>query len=114
MLQPDAPPMRTISPEELKEMLDRGANAPRLIDVREPWEFAICRIAGAENIPMEELPARVGELDRDRETVFICHHGTRSQRVAHDLESMGFSRTLNLDGGVDAWAQSVDPDMQQY
>ena len=106
--------MRSISPEELKELLDLGTNAPRLIDVREPWEYAICRIEGSENIPLEELPARTGELDRDRETVFICHHGMRSRQIAGWLESMGFLRALNLDGGVDAWAQSVDPDMQQY
>ncbi|MBI2993866.1 MAG: sulfurtransferase [Gammaproteobacteria bacterium] len=106
--------MRTISPEELKEWLDGGNGPPRLIDIREPWEFAICKIAGSENIPIEELPARAGELDRDRDTVFICHHGMRSQEAASWLETRGFSRTLNLNGGVDAWAQSVDPDMQQY
>lgn len=106
--------MRSISPEELKELLDNGTGAPRLIDVRDKWEFSICRIAGSENIPMEELPARMGELDRDRETVFICHHGMRSQQVTSYLDGIGFSRTLNLEGGVDAWARDVDPDMPQY
>ena len=106
--------MRSISAGELRELLVRGTAAPRLIDVRDAWEFSICRIAGSENIPMEELPARIEELDRDRETVFICHHGMRSRQVADYLDGMGFSRTLNLDGGVDAWARDVDPDMPQY
>lgn len=106
--------MRSISPEELKELLDAGAGAPLLVDVREPWEFSICRIAGSENIPMQELAARMDKLDRGRETVFICHHGMRSQQVAGYLEGMGFPRTLNLDGGVDAWARNVDPGMPQY
>lgn len=106
--------MQSISPERLKELLDRGESAPRLIDVRDPWEFEICRIAGSENIPLSELPSLAAQMDRERETVFICHHGMRSQQLADFLESSGFTRIMNLDGGVDAWARSIDPDMPQY
>ena len=63
---------------------------------------------------MSEMPARVEELEQDGYTVFICHHGARSRQVAEFLESMGFSNVANLEGGVDAWAKTVDPDMPQY
>lgn len=106
--------MQSITPEQLKELLDQAGADVRLIDVREPWEFEICRIEGAENIPMSELPARLSGLDPGRKTVIICHHGARSLQVANYLAGTGFKDIMNLEGGVDAWALTVDPDMQQY
>jgi rhodanese-related sulfurtransferase len=106
--------MQSIKPEQLKELLDQGGGDLRLVDVREPWEFEICRIEGSENIPMSELPARMGAFDREQRTVFICHHGARSLQVAEYLSGNGFTQVMNLEGGVDAWARTVDPDMQQY
>lgn len=105
--------MRSISPEELKEMLDAGRPL-RLIDVRDSWEFDLCRIAASENIPMSELPERIDLLDRDAELVIICHHGTRSAQAAAYLENAGFGSVANLEGGVDGWAAAIDPDMPQY
>lgn len=105
--------MRHFSPTELRDYLDRGGN-PLLLDVREPWEFDVCAIGDSQLIPMGRIPAAAGGLERDRETVVICHHGIRSRQVAYYLESLGFTNVINLSGGVDAWAREVDPDMQTY
>jgi len=93
---------------------DPGRDKPVLLDVREPWEFQICRIEGSRHLPMGEIPARAGELDPEEEVVVICHHGARSLQVALFLEKQGFSDVTNLTGGVDAWAKNVDPAMPLY
>lgn len=105
--------METISPETLNNKLGNG-ESPVLLDVREEWEFEICNIEGSMHVPMSQVVSNMESLDKDAETVVICHHGTRSQQVAQYLESQGFSRIANLEGGIDAWAKSVDPDMEQY
>jgi rhodanese-related sulfurtransferase len=107
--------LKQIAPPELAAWLaDAGREKPLLLDVREPWEFDTARIEGARLIPMRELPARLGELDRGREVVAICHHGARSQQVAMFLEKNGFARVHNLQGGVDGWSRSVDPSVPLY
>ena len=107
--------MKQVTPKELAAWLaDAGREQPLLLDVREPWEWEAARIAGSQHIPMREVPARVGELDRGREVVAICHHGGRSQQVAMFLEKNGFSRVHNLQGGVDAWSRTVDPAVPLY
>jgi len=105
--------MRQIRPAELAAHLQAG-HTPALLDVREPWEDALCRIPGAVLIPMGELPGRVQELNPDAETVVICHHGVRSYHAARYLESLGFGDVVNLSGGVAAWADEVDPAMPRY
>src|SRR5438045_1840987 len=72
------------------------------------------RIEGARLMPMREIPARVDELDGDKDVVAICHHGGRSQQVAVFLEKAGFKRIHNLAGGVDAWSRTVDPTVPVY
>jgi rhodanese-related sulfurtransferase len=107
--------MRHISASELAGRLaDAATPAPLLLDVREPWEFAICHIAGAMPMPMASVPARAGELDPEGEIVVVCHHGMRSAQVCMFLERQGFEHVLNLAGGVAAWAAEVDPAMPQY
>jgi rhodanese-related sulfurtransferase len=107
--------MKTVAARELAEWLaDEQRAKPLLLDVREPWEHQICRIEGAELVPMRTVPARVGELDPDRPIVCFCHHGGRSMQVAMFLERQGFSDVYNLTGGVDAWARQVDPAMPTY
>lgn len=107
--------MRHISPAALKAWLDDpGRDKPLLLDVREPWEFERCHIEGAVLLPMNAIPARLAELPRDRDIVVICHHGVRSYHVARFLEHHGFSRVINLAGGVDAWAKEADPSMPTY
>jgi rhodanese-related sulfurtransferase len=95
-------------------LADAGRDKPVLLDVREPWEWETARIEGSQHMPMREVPARLGEIDSDREVVAICHHGGRSQQVAIFLEKNGFSKVHNLQGGVDAWSHTVDPAVPLY
>jgi rhodanese-related sulfurtransferase len=87
---------------------------PLLLDVREPWEYEHCHLAGSLLMPMNAVPARLNELDADADVVVICHHGGRSMQVAMFLERSGFSSIYNLAGGVNAWAHDIDPAMRKY
>lgn len=110
--------MEQITPQSLKDLLDSNSTLdeqrPLLLDVREPWEHAICRIDGSELLPMRQIPATVAQLDQARPTIVICHHGIRSQQVALFLDHQGFRRVINLRGGIAAWASDVDPEMPTY
>jgi rhodanese-related sulfurtransferase len=106
--------MRDISPSELRSRLETAENKPLLLDVREPQEYAHCHIEGSIHIPMNDIPARLGEFDPQQEIVVICHHGMRSRMVAEYLERQGFRNMVNLRGGVDAWAREVAHDMPRY
>ena len=106
--------MREFEAAELKDYLDSVQEPPLLLDVRQPWEFDICRLDDSILIPMSTIPANLNRLDKDRETVVICHHGVRSRRVAYFLEQAGFSNVINLRGGVDGWARDVDRTMATY
>lgn len=103
-----------ISVEQLQSRLEQGTAKPLLIDVREPWEFAICHIEGSKLIPMRELPGAISQLDQDQETVIICHTGVRSFSVCLYLKNEGFSKVANLTGGVHAWATNIDSHMPTY
>lgn len=105
--------LQRISARELRTRLDRGDTLV-LLDVREPGETAVCQIAGSTLIPMRDVPRRVGELDAKASVVCICHHGMRSAQVAGWLVGQGFGDVLNLSGGIDAWAEEVDPKMSRY
>jgi len=107
--------VKQITPQQLHERLsDAAAVKPLLLDVREPWEFQICQLPGSLPMPMRTIPARHTELDRDAETVVICHHGARSMQAATFLEHAGFTRLYNLTGGLDAWARTFDASMPVY
>ncbi len=107
--------MRHIQPGELKAWLDDPArDHPLLLDVRQPWEYDVCRIQDSQLVPMSAIQARIAELNPAQEIVVICHHGVRSYHVARFLEHNGFSQVINLTGGVDAWAKQVDPSMPTY
>jgi rhodanese-related sulfurtransferase len=106
--------MRQLTALQLHQYLRETATAPLLLDVREPWEIAICRIEGSKVIPMRQVPQAIESLDPRRETVVICHHGVRSHAVAAYLENAGFASVINLQGGVAAWARDVDADMPTY
>jgi len=93
---------------------DASRAAPLLVDVRESWEFAYCRIDGALSIPLSELARRRDELPRGRPLVLVCHHGQRSQHAAMLLAGAGFEQVHNLQGGVESWALDVDPAMKRY
>ena len=99
----------------LKQWLDDPARgAPLILDVREPWEYDLCHIPGAQSMPMQDVPVRSGELPTDSDIVVVCHHGTRSMQVAQYLARAGLARVYNLNGGVAAWADQVDPTMPRY
>ena len=88
--------------------------APVLVDVREPWEYAYCRIEGSVSLPLAELGRRYGELPPGRPVVTVCHHGMRSMHAAAFLAQNGFADVYNLFGGVAAWAAEVDTGMKTY
>ncbi len=102
-----------IGPEELQAAL-RGDDPPVLVDVREPEEWEISRIEGAVTIPKGDLPERVSELARARSLVVFCRSGSRSAAAVRTLLDLGFDRVRNLKGGINAWAEKVDPSLPVY
>lgn len=102
------------APELASRLADTSSGKILLLDVREPWEYEICHIEGAQPMPMQSVPARQEELDPDASVICICHHGMRSAQVAAFLERNGFTDVTNLTGGMHAWAQQVDPAMPVY
>ncbi len=98
---------------ELKDRLDRGEQIT-VLDVRNPPEYDIARLPGSVLIPLHELQDRLGELDPAATIVAHCHHGARSARAVQLLRGMGFSRAINLHGGIDAWSTDVDPAVPRY
>lgn len=106
------PMVKETSPTELKRLLDSGEKVV-LLDVREPFENAYCRIEGSKLIPLGQLEERVGELSQADRVVVYCHTGVRSARATEFLTSKGF-RAQNLRGGVEAWALEIDPSMPTY
>ena len=116
--------MQQITPTQLPDWLASAqaglaeGEQPVVLDVREPWEVqtASVRPDGFELVamPMRSVPARVAELDHDRPIACLCHHGGRSAQVAMFLLNNGFTRVVNIQGGIDAWSQTVDPTVPRY
>jgi molybdopterin/thiamine biosynthesis adenylyltransferase/rhodanese-related sulfurtransferase len=102
-----------MTPEELKQKLDAGDKNLFVLDVREPNEYQICNLGG-HLIPLNDLPKRVGELDASKEIVVHCKMGGRSAKAVDFLKQQGFSNVHNLVGGINAWAERVDPTMPKY
>ena len=104
-----------VSVEEVSALLS-DPTPPRLIDCREDDEWQICRIEGAELAPLsrfgEEAKGRF--TDTSQHIVIYCHHGMRSQRAANWLRERGFSKAQSMRGGVESWADLVDPEMPRY
>ncbi|MEO5338314.1 MAG: rhodanese-like domain-containing protein [Magnetospirillum sp. WYHS-4] len=102
-----------IDVEDLDRMTKDGV-PHRILDVREPWEVAVCGFKDSLHIPMRELPAHLERLPANENLVVICHHGVRSLHVMAWLRNMGFRQATSLRGGIDAWAKRVDPSMNTY
>jgi rhodanese-related sulfurtransferase len=103
-----------IAPEELKAQQDAGVEVV-LLDVREPWEREVAKIANSKSIPMGDIPARCSqELDPEKHIVVICHHGVRSMNVTAWLRQQGFEKAQSLRGGIDRWARQIDPTVPVY
>lgn len=106
-------PSGEITPRELADRIARG-DTPRIIDVREPSEWAIARIPGAELIPLATLGVAQSKLDPNAEIVILCHSGARSLWAARHLRDAGFKSVLNLTGGISRWSDEVDPGVPKY
>jgi len=102
-----------ISPTEAASLIAEGK--AKLIDVREPWEFATAHVQGSVDMPMGDVPARAHqELDPEERLVVLCHHGMRSMNVTAWLRNQGFEQVQSLRGGIDAWSAEVDPAVPRY
>lgn len=110
MTAPDLP--ERLEPHEAARYLSLGEAA--LLDVRERWEWELCRIEGAIHIPLKELPARLAEVPADRPVVVTCHHGMRSMQAVTWLRRQGNARVANLEGGIDRWSQEIDGSVARY
>ncbi len=111
--QPAGSGVPEITVEDLKAKIDRGEDFD-LLDVREPNEFQICRIAGSRLIPLGELPRRTAELDATRDLVVHCKVGARSAKAVALLQERGFTRIHNLKGGILEWIDRIDPSQSKY
>ncbi len=89
-------------------------DAVQLIDVREPYEYAIARIPRAKLVPLGQVAERASEFDRDKEIVLHCRSGKRSADALNQLREKGFTRLKNLRGGILAWSDEVDPSVPKY
>jgi adenylyltransferase/sulfurtransferase len=98
---------------QLKAAIDSGKRLV-LLDVREPYEYSLCHLESSTLIPVEELPTRLGELNRDSEIVVYCHVGIRSTGAVRLLKQAGFANVRNLQGGIDEWARQIDNNMPRY
>ena len=107
--------VRQILPQQVKAKLDAGEPVV-LVDVRQPEEYAICRLAGSQLIPLGELSRRAGEIEPpDGGTVVVyCHHGVRSLSGAMILQQFGVENVASMAGGIDAWSQLIDPSVPRY
>ena len=112
MLQNNKLP-KSISAKELNELIN-STEKIQIVDVREHFEWEICHIEGALNIPMNLIVESIDKISKDITTVIMCHHGVRSMNVIQYLESKGCKNLINLEGGIHAWATDVDKSMSTY
>ena len=104
--------IQDLTPQEFRDFV--ADDEVTLVDVREKWEFDICQIRGAILIPMGEIAKSYLNLNRDNKIALYCHSGIRSMQVADFLLSKGFKSLVNLQGGIDAWAQEIDTTVERY
>ena len=102
-----------ITPADVKARMDRGEKLV-LVDVREPWEYELCRIEGAKHVPLGSLAANVQELLGVNEVICYCHHGVRSLDAATWLRFQGIEKAKSLMGGIERWSTEVDPQVPRY
>jgi len=105
-----------ISPEEVQRRVRAGEKLA-LIDVREPAEFQMARIGGAELIPMGTVPAQLSHLDAvadESPLIVFCHHGVRSLNVVHWLREQGVAACQSMAGGIERWSLEIDPGVPRY
>jgi rhodanese-related sulfurtransferase len=104
---------KRLSPKQVSEKIGKG-EAFRFLDVREPFEFAIAFIHGAEQAPLSTFREWIDSLRKDEEIVVMCHHGVRSANLCMFLISNGFENVSNMEGGIDLWSYEVDSTVPRY
>jgi rhodanese-related sulfurtransferase len=105
-----------ITPRDVHRRLAAGEKLT-LIDVREPHEFQLARIEGAELVPMRTVPAELSRLDARADAtplIVFCHHGVRSLNVVHWLREQGVDACQSMAGGIDRWSLEIDPGVPRY
>jgi rhodanese-related sulfurtransferase len=105
--------IKQLSPAEANKILGEQEDV-RLIDVREKWEYETAKIDNSELMPLSEFQNHIPKLKPEDNLIIVCHHGNRSFTVSSFLVQNGFKNVSNLDGGIDAWAQEVDPTIPTY
>ena len=108
--------MNHLSPQELEQRLKAGEDW-LLLDVRQPEEWEICNLShrgSALLAPLNALPAYEQKIPKDKPIAVYCHHGIRSQYAIQYLQQQGFEQLYNLEGGIHAWAEEVEPRMNRY
>ena len=111
----DNTPLET-TPRDVKKRLDAGERL-YLIDVREPYEHQQANIAGAELIPMRNIPANLQQIDAKADeapVIVFCHHGMRSLQTVNWLREQGVAACQSMAGGIDRWSCEVDPSVRRY
>jgi rhodanese-related sulfurtransferase len=112
--------MQQISPAQFIDWLTTATThgQPLVLDVRETWECELASIAPAgcevQIMPMQSVPNRLVELNKNRPIACLCHHGSRSMQVASFLENHGFQNIVNISGGINAWSNQVDASIPVY
>ena len=109
------PPLE-LTPQQIEAKRAAGESMC-LIDCREPEEWALCRIEGANLLSMYSVPAHLQQLDAQADNTLLvvyCHHGVRSLRVTHWLRERGFAAVSSMQGGIDAWSTDVDTSVPRY
>ena len=111
----DLPPLE-ISVQETRRLLAEKAAGLRVVDVRDPDEYAYCRLPGSELIPLATLPAEAAEKlpDKSAQILVYCHHGMRSMRAAEYLSQTGYTNARSVAGGIDRWAREIDATTPTY
>jgi rhodanese-related sulfurtransferase len=107
-----------ITVTELATRLADNDTPCQFVDVREPQELAVVKLPRFINLPLSEYADWSGEiymrLDKDTQTVVLCHHGMRSAQMCQWLSAQGFSQVSNIIGGIDAYSVHVDPSLPKY
>ncbi len=101
-----------IDPKQLKARLDAGEDIV-IVDVREDWELRQSRVAIAVHIPMDDIPAALDRIPKDKPVVIMCHVGERSAQVVYWLRTKGYTNVYSLGGGISRWAREVDPSVRR-
>ena len=105
-----------ITPQQVASRL-KSDKRPVLLDVREPQEFALCRIEGSELVPMNTVPGELQRLESladEADLIAICHHGVRSLQVVHWLRQRGLENCFSMTGGIERWSAEIDPSVPRY